>query len=695
MQKYCLAHSSSDPFVGPTVGGRRLSMARLGQQIVDEPIPLAGPPKPCRRRHFAEAERRLQDLSQSPQNRRGVRSIPAPYGTNPSPLESAEDARDRLRLKPPRAVEPMQRESAAVEARRVRKAVDGIARWQQPEPRRAKISPRRPEPDVTRFEDFWAALDRDHDGRVTLLELARAIADDREDCAPLVADTSAAPAGETSPVERDRRRRDGGAIAEWQQKLRKAINVACHGAGAGASLGLLRSIFRRFDASGDGVIQRDELRKGLSIAGVDFSQGAYDEVMAEMDIDHDGAVSLPEFAHAICGGMDFGDSEHAYYREQRRPPKSLDALRDDFVAVPVSVLADVFHALGRAGHGRAVPVDLLAAELGRKALVDVTAADLAALAPGGTLAMDALYAALFGDGEVGHRATPEPSPYWRDEDVPKVLVIGGTQFMGVHTVELLCKKGYAVTVLNRGVTPSPFGEDVTHIRLDRFAQPNLLMKVVREGGWEAVVDFVAFSADDVADVAAAALDSAWDPSPYYVYVSSDSVYMACERHRIDAARAAGRGLDESDAVREKSRAGIAACKKRDGYQYRYGSGKLAGEEELANWATRGLECTALRLPDVIGPRDNLGGFLDLANKVSRASVGCRVGGVADGAAHRASIAFAPDVALAIMLLIRGETKPPVLHVACAETPSFAELVELIVEARGLDRPPKLDPGRRA
>ena len=67
MQKYCLAHSSSDPFVGPTVGGRRLSMARLGQQIVDEPIPLAGPPKPCRRRHFAEAERRLQDLSQSPQ----------------------------------------------------------------------------------------------------------------------------------------------------------------------------------------------------------------------------------------------------------------------------------------------------------------------------------------------------------------------------------------------------------------------------------------------------------------------------------------------------------------------------------------------------------------------------------------------------------------------------------------------------
>ena len=280
--------------------------------------------------------------------------------------------------------------------------------------------------------------------------------------------------------------------------------------------------------------------------------------------------------------------------------------------------------------------------------------------------------------------------------MPKVLVIGGTQFMGVHTVDLLCKKGYAVTVLNRGVTPSPFGDDVTHIRLDRFAQPNLLMKVVQEGCWEAIVDFVAFSADDVADVAAAALESRWDPSPYYVYISSDSVYMACERHRIDAARAAGRGLDESDAVRETSRAGIAACRTRDAYQYRYGSGKLEAEEELGRMAERcGFSSTALRLPDVIGPRDNLGGFLGLYERVARASVGCRVAGVADGAAHRASVAFAPDVAAAIVALLPLKRKPPVLHVACAETPTVAELVALVAEARGLDRPPKLDPGRRA
>ena len=503
MQKYVLAHSASDPNVGPHVDGRRLSMARLGQQIVNEPLPLAGPPKPSRRRHFADAEQRIFDLSQAPENRRGVRSIPAPYPANPSPLESAAAAAAALRLRPPKAAEPAQRESEERAFRRVRKPVDGIAKWQQieydlvnpnclryeddfdhrrrdedPPEERARSAVERFKAecfgggagasmgllrqifrrfdangdgslsrdelrlalegrnrDVTRFEDFWRALDRDHDGRVSLLELARAVADDAPDAEALVEDTSMAPAGE-SPTEITRRRRDGGAIAQWQQvdydilaarqpnsgpsreptadalprpgrgvthydslqpvdKLRDRINVACHGAGAGASLGLLRSIFKRFDTSGDGVISRTELQKGLCLAGVDFSDADYRSVMADMDIDHDGQVSIAEFAHAICGGMDFDDSQHEYYRHQYRPNKPLAVLRDDFTAVPVSLLADVFHALRRAGHDRHVPVAVLAEELNRKALLDLTPGDLDQVAHDGALTLEALYAALF------------------------------------------------------------------------------------------------------------------------------------------------------------------------------------------------------------------------------------------------------------------------------------------------------------
>ena len=85
--------------------------------------------------------------------------------------------------------------------------------------------------------------------------------------------------------------------------------------------------------------------------------------------------------------------------------------------------------------------------------------------------------------------------------------------------------------------------------------------------------------------------------------------MACGRGPIDARRARGEALVEEDAARETSRAGVAALKKRDAYQYGYGSGKLAAEEELTRWP--GVPSCSLRLPDVIGPRDNLGGFLDL------------------------------------------------------------------------------------
>ena len=168
-----------------------------------------------------------------------------------------------------------------------------------------------------------------------------------------------------------------------------------YGAGAGASLGLLRSIFKRFDTSGDGVISRTELQKGLCLAGVDFSDADYRSVMADMDIDHDGQVSIAEFAHAICGGMDFDDSQHEYYRHQNRPNKPLAVLRDDFAAVPVSLLSDVFHALRRAGHDRHVPVAVLAEELNRKALLDVTPGDLDQVAHDGALTLEALYAALF------------------------------------------------------------------------------------------------------------------------------------------------------------------------------------------------------------------------------------------------------------------------------------------------------------
>ena len=49
----------------------------------------------------------------------------------------------------------------------------------------------------------------------------------------------------------------------------------------------------------------------------------------------------------------------------------------------------------------------------------------------------------------------------------RVLVLGGTQFIGRASVGALLSRGHAVTVLNRGRSPNPFGAAVSHIACDR------------------------------------------------------------------------------------------------------------------------------------------------------------------------------------------------------------------------------------
>jgi hypothetical protein len=68
--------------------------------------------------------------------------------------------------------------------------------------------------------------------------------------------------------------------------------------------------------------------------------------------------------------------------------------------------------------------------------------------------------------------------------------------------------------------------------------------VVQEcGPWDCVVDFVAFCAEDARDVMVGA--------SRYLYVSSDSVFMAGDRELIEARR--NKGLVESDCRRETRR----------------------------------------------------------------------------------------------------------------------------------------------
>ena len=175
----------------------------------------------------------------------------------------------------------------------------------------------------------------------------------------------------------------------------------------------------------------------------------------------------------------------------------------------------------------------------------------------------------------------------------------------MHIVRELLKQGYEVTLLNRGVTPSPFEGDprVRTIRADRFEDRDAVADAIASEEWSGVVDTTCFDIVDATTVVDAI--ASLKAPPRCVYISTDSVFAACERVQKDA-------LVEADAVRATSRQAIAELKRRDSYQYGYGSAKLDAEEVYAT-----IDSVSLRLPDVIGPRDNLGGFLDLVEAAGR------------------------------------------------------------------------------
>lgn len=99
----------------------------------------------------------------------------------------------------------------------------------------------------------------------------------------------------------------------------------------------------------------------------------------------------------------------------------------------------------------------------------------------------------------------------------RLLVLGGTGFVGGATVAEAVRRGWSVTVFNRGVHGAvPPG--VHRLRGDRTAPDGLA--ALAGGEWDLVVDTWDGAPRAVGDAARALVGSV----PHYVYVSSGSVY---------------------------------------------------------------------------------------------------------------------------------------------------------------------------
>ena len=115
----------------------------------------------------------------------------------------------------------------------------------------------------------------------------------------------------------------------------------------------------------------------------------------------------------------------------------------------------------------------------------------------------------------------------------RLLVLGGTQFLGRQLVDAALEAGDAVTIFHRGRTnPNLFAGHVERIAGDRDGG----LDALAGGEWDAVVDTSGY----VPRVVSASAEALADRSGHYTFVSTESVYG-------DVPEA---GIDESAPVAE-------------------------------------------------------------------------------------------------------------------------------------------------
>jgi len=190
----------------------------------------------------------------------------------------------------------------------------------------------------------------------------------------------------------------------------------------------------------------------------------------------------------------------------------------------------------------------------------------------------------------------------------RVLILGGTQFIGRHIAEALLSAGHVVTVLNRGQSPDELPDAIERLRGDRD-RGLAGLSALSGRAWDACVDTCGFTPRQVRP-SAELLRSAVGR---YVYVSAVSVYGDPQERPVDETRPRQPPVGED--VTEVN-------------QETYGALKVACEDLLQE--QYGDRCTLLRPQVVVGPHDQSGRY---AYWVHRAAQGDEMLAPGDGSDH--------------------------------------------------------------
>jgi nucleoside-diphosphate-sugar epimerase len=237
------------------------------------------------------------------------------------------------------------------------------------------------------------------------------------------------------------------------------------------------------------------------------------------------------------------------------------------------------------------------------------------------------------------------------------LVIGGTRFIGRHTVEELLGAGYDVTLFNRGNHDNPFDDRVDRVEGDRTDEAAL--ERAREAvDPEVVLDFVAYYPRDVR----AATDVFADVGAY-VYVSSGAAYAERRVPKREGEAALHDCTDEQAT---------------DESMDSYGPRKAEGDRAVAAAAEEGVRAMSVRPPVVYGEWDYTERFdywIDRVDGHDRVVVpDCSLW----------HLAYAGDVASALRVVAESGEAGEAYNVGDGHAPPLTEWVELIAEACDTD-----------
>jgi nucleoside-diphosphate-sugar epimerase len=179
----------------------------------------------------------------------------------------------------------------------------------------------------------------------------------------------------------------------------------------------------------------------------------------------------------------------------------------------------------------------------------------------------------------------------------RVLVIGGTGFVGGHTVARLARAGHRVAVFHRRGTPGERVSEELHIQGDRKELPAAFLSTFREFGPEVVLDTVAYLERE----ARLLVEVFRGLAGRVVVLSSQDVYRAYGRfRRTEPGPVEATPYGEDSPLREQLYPYRAHAKSPDDeLQYEYD--KVLVEQAVSGSA--GPPATILRLPLVYGPGD--------------------------------------------------------------------------------------------